>query len=114
MTNSTPTTEPKFAPLPTKEEAWYGLNLSYIDRNGLCVIVETGYLWGSPEDAKKYQDMLGERHNSEYNYPTLELVYEPETLAELESYGRVDRILIEDEIEGLQELIDDEANNPHN
>jgi len=106
MTNSTPTTELIFAAWPTEDDAWYCVNFS----NN----TNAGYVWGSPEDAKKYQAMLADRHNSEYNYPTLDLVEEPKILAELESDKRADHTLLEDEIEGLQELIDDEANNPHN
>ena len=98
MTNSTPTTELKFAPWPTKDDAWY------------CVIIdnsEAGYVWGSPADAQKYQDMLGDCHNSEYNYPTLDLVEEPALLAHLNSEDRGDQSLIEHEIEYLQRRIDD-------
>ena len=104
MTNSTPTTEPKFAPWPTKDDAWY------------CVIIDNsnhGYVYGSPEEAEKYQDMLGECHDSEFNFPYLDLETDPELLAELENDQRADQTLIETEIEYLQERIDDKANNPH-
>jgi len=100
MTNLTPTTELKFAPWPTKEDAWYCVIINNIDH---------GYVYGSPEDAKKYQDMLRENHDSEFNFPYLDLVEEPELLAELENQERADQTLIETEIEHLQEWMDDKA-----
>ena len=106
MTNLTPTTELKFAPLPVSDEAWYSLSFSATD--------EDGYMWGSQEEVKKYQDLMGEYHYGITNSPTLNLVTEPEILAGLEIYERADRILLADGIEALQELIDNEANNPHN
>jgi len=105
MTNSTPTTELKLAPWPTEDDAWY------------CVVINNGnhgYVYGSPEDAQKYQDMLGDRHNSEYNFPLLDLETDPELLAELDNDERADQTLLEYEIDDLQELIDQEANSPHN
>jgi len=78
MTNLTPTTELKFALLPAKKEAWYCLSFSDTD--------ETVYVYGSQKKAKKYQDLMGERHCGYTNYLPLYIVTDPELLAELEDY----------------------------
>ena len=105
MTNLTPTTQTKLVPWPTKYYSWYCVNF----RHNL----KAGYVYGSPEDAQKYQGLLSECHGPDYNYLTLDLVTEPDILAELEREERFDLSLLEDDIEYIQEYMDNRANNPH-